>query len=419
MKDFSKPHAVTQRSRAAAGCVWLLQASLFAAAPVVDYVTIARRPGTLLVDIEYKVTDADGDAMTIAVVGIDRQGDRVVPMTTLAGAGAAGAPVTSGVHKLVWDAGADWPENVTNHFEVRLTANDAVGQKFLLIDVSGGSAAGQYPVEFRDTLDPKVLTDVYRTGKIVLVRLAAGSYNMGSPDTELGRYSDEVRHDVVLTKPFYIGMFEITQQQWERVMGTYPSRYAAATNPVEQVGWTTVRGGEWPTGAKLPASDSFVGKLRKKTGLPLDLPTEAQWEYACRAGTVSALNNGTNLADTSSDPNLSLLGRYSGNVNDARPGDKHTNVGLYQANAWGLFDMHGNVAEWCLDWGGAYQTGTPDPEGPTSGSGRIVRGGAFSKIARWCRSAGRRDIQAPGNINSDIGFRIVTPDNVAVFPNPL
>jgi formylglycine-generating enzyme required for sulfatase activity len=148
--------------------------------------------------------------------------------------------------------------------------------------------------------------------------------------------------------------------------------------------------------------NSFVGLLRSKTGLSLDLPTEAQWEYACRAGTTSSYNNGGN---TESD--LATLGRYWDNRNDGRGGySEHTTVGSYAPNAWGLYDMHGNVWESCLDWYGSLANGTDgtDPLGPVSGWYRVSRGGGWCYGASYCPSSYRD--HSPSADNENIGFRV-------------
>ena len=155
--------------------------------------------------------------------------------------------------------------------------------------------------------------------------------------------------------------------------------------------------------------DSFLGKLRALTGgLEFDLPTEAQWEYACRAGTTTALNSGKDLSDEYTCPNLAEVGRYRGNQNDGK-GDysEHTKVGCYLPNAWGLYDCHGNVWEWCLDWyqGGWGKTVDTDPVGATSGSYRVLRGGNWFKYAQYCRCAYRYS-DYPSNYGNSIGFRV-------------
>ena len=272
---------------------------------------------------------------------------------------------------------------------------------YCVIDVSGGPGATAYPVMYQAAAS--ALDDACKTDKIVLRRIPAGSFVMGSPAGELGRSSDETQRTVTLTRPCYISIFEITQAQYSNVMGNNPSWAQGPMRPVEQVSWSMARGGVWPGG--LPASASFIGTLRGTTALPLDLPTEAQWEYACRAGTATALNNGQNITNIYSDGSLHALGRYwyNGGSNNAA----HTAVGSYQANQWGLYDLHGNVLEWCLDWYGGY-SGNTNPGGPASGAHRVIRGGSWVGDAGLCRSAYRADC-APDGAYEWLGFRLVAP----------
>jgi len=265
-------------------------------------------------------------------------------------------------------------------------------------------------------------TDVYKTTKLAMRRIPAGMFTMGSPSGELGRWDDETQHQVTLTKDFYIGVFEVTQRQWELVMGNKPSYFNNATyyqtRPVEQVSYYYIRENpansaispNWPASSQVHA-DSFMGKLRSKTGIPtFDLPTESQWEYACRAGTTTALNSGYNLTSTSSDPRMDAVGRYwyNGGSGYTQNGDTSVataKVGSYLPNAWGLYDMHGNVWEWCLDWYGTYPGSAQDPLGAASGSLRVARGGSWNYCARYCRSASR-NCGNPGGRFGLWGFRL-------------
>ncbi len=173
---------------------------------------------------------------------------------------------------------------------------------YMVIDLSGGTGASSYPVTYLSSVPAGGWADTYKTTKLVLRKIPAGTFTMGSPTGELGRQSDEIQHTVTLTKAFYIGVFEVTQRQWELVMGNRPSYFNNsayyATRPVEQVSYNDVRENpansaispNWPASSQVHP-DSFMGKLRSKTGFAtFDLPTESQWEYACRAGTVTALN---------------------------------------------------------------------------------------------------------------------------------
>ena len=202
-----------------------------------------------------------------------------------------------------------------------------------------------------------------------------------------------------LTKDFYAGVFEVTQKQWYLVMGDSPeSPYGSgATYPVYYVSYDMIRGSslgsQWPASSAVDAT-SFIGKLRSKTGLSeLDLPTEAQWEYACRAGTTTEYNTGNSESD------LAAAGWYSGNSSGtSRP------VGQKTPNVWGLYDMHGNVWECCLDWRGESLTGS-DPVGAASDSYRQRRGGSWGDSTEYATSS-RRVGNRPSYMDRYIGFRL-------------
>ena len=234
----------------------------------------------------------------------------------------------------------------------------------------------------RFSLDgPNLAEDACRTTELWLRRITPGSFMMGSPKNEMGRKGDENQHYVTLTRMYYIGVFECTQKQWELVMGSDPSAFKGDDCcPVENVSYYDLRG-ERISGSEVEA-DSFFGRLRARTGLPFDLPTEAQWEYACRAGTTTALNNGKDLGYY---PDLDAVAWYIDNS-----GKRAHPVGQKQPNAWGLYDMHGNIMEWCLDRYGSYPSAVlSDPHGADTGVHCVLRGGAWSSSAQNCRSADR------------------------------
>ena len=216
-----------------------------------------------------------------------------------------------------------------------------------------------------------------------LVQITAGKFMMGSPDGEKDRSKDESpQREVTISKPFYMGVYEVTQEQYEQVMGTNPSNFKGATNPVEQVSWYD--------------AVEFCRKLSQKTGKTVRLPTEAQWEYACRAG------SGTRFSFDDEDTDLSSYAWYSGNS-----GNTTHAVGQKKPNAFGLYDMHGNVWEWCADWyvGSYANANNTDPTGPGSGSRRVLRGGCWCHNPNRCRSAYRSRITPDGQY-SFLGFRI-------------
>ncbi len=288
---------------------------------------------------------------------------------------------------------------------------------YLVIDLSRGTKAAKYPVKYLAQIPKGGWDDEYKTEKLVLRKIESGKFLMGSPEDELGRKT-ETRHEVTLTKAFYIGVFEVTQRQWELVMGNRPSIFkdaiCYAVRPVEKVGYSDIRGmtagAGWPVSGAVD-SDSFMGVMRAKTGfLSFDLPTEAQWEYAGRAGTTSALNSGKNLVSIEEDPGMAEVGRYkyNGGEGNAR-GDLSSGtarVGSYTPNAWDLYDIHGNVWEMCLDWMDAYSGLASDPKGASSGTKRVNRGGSWANDAPSCRSSNRGGSAPESTGGGRVGFRV-------------
>ena len=263
---------------------------------------------------------------------------------------------------------------------------------------------------------------MYKTTKLVLRYVPAGTFEMGSLINEIGRSNDEIQHKVTLTESYYISVFEMTQGQYKQIVGRDPSYYKGDVRPVDSVRYVDIRGDnegvQWPM-SKGFDENSFLGRMQEITQLPFDLPTEAQWEYACRAGTTKAWNSGAESTSKDEDPEMNKLGRYYYNIKDGIGGFEYTTtVGSYLPNAWGLYDMHGNVREWCLDWYDSYSSDDAiDPEGPNyaknSSNQRVLRGGgkggtsssSFYK-ANKSRSAAR-DYGKQSSLYEYAGFRLV------------
>ncbi|MBO7542704.1 SUMF1/EgtB/PvdO family nonheme iron enzyme [bacterium] len=307
---------------------------------------------------------------------------------------------------LDWHAGDDYIG-----FRVALHPSP---KKYMVVDLSGGTSASSYPVSYLTSVPEGGWGAEYKTTKLVLRLVEPGTFTMGSPVGETGRDHNhpdrETQHTVTLTKPYYIGVFETTQKQYELIKGTNPADLNIGSEyPVEQVSYDMIRGNDqgknWPADNNVD-SDSFMGVLRAKTGLTFDLPTEAQWEYACRAETGTALNSGKDLTSRTVCPNMAEVGRYTHNTNDGK-GNNYTKPGLYMANNWGIFDTHGNLYELCLDWVADFSSDAQvDPKGPSSGSGRAIRGGGWKCQAEECRAASRVPVDGSTHAQ-DIGFRVV------------
>jgi formylglycine-generating enzyme required for sulfatase activity len=238
-----------------------------------------------------------------------------------------------------------------------------------------------------------------------LVLIPKGTFMMGSPESEQGRNENETQHEVTISKNYYLGVYEVTQAQYEKVMGKNPSYFQGAKVgnenadlPVENVSWND--------------AVEFCKKLsdlpeEKKAGRLYRLPTEAEWEYGCRAGSKTAY---------AFDDEEGLLPEY-GWFKRNSSGRTHT-VGLLEPNAWGLYDMHGNVWEWCSDRYGDYSKGAvSDPSGPKEGSDRVGRGGGWDFVAALCRSAFRFGF-GPSDRDSFIGFRVALSSQSGIPKSP-
>ena len=381
-----------------------------AAVSVSEIAVRQRYPWNGLVDIDYEITSDNPTAQVYVLLeGRDEEANRPVAMVTLSGDGAT-APVGPGRHRIVWNAKADDPTLHIEAFKVRIEPFCGI-PPYLVIDLTGGPDATSYPVRF-SAKAPDVKDEKFERDELWLRMIFPGTFRMGSPVDEIGRKSTELAHMVRLTQPYYIGIYEVSFDQWMKVMGTNPVPWQPENHkPVNNVSYEMIRGASlglgWPAHSGVEA-DSFMGRLRARTGLDFDLPTEAQWEYACRAGTDTALNSGRNLTSEVQCPNLAEVGRYCYNRDDAN-GLHRAYSGSYRPNAWGLYDMHGNVWEWCLD---RYATPsshpdlTVDPPGDGTSTQRVCKGGCDTAVARSCRSASRWS-NSTDYRNYEGGFRVV------------
>jgi len=243
-----------------------------------------------------------------------------------------------------------------------------------------GSQAQSAPAVNPLSPNPQQGTVLENSVGIKLVWIRAGEFEMGSDD---GESHERPIHTVKITKGYYMGIYEVTQEQYRKVMGTNPSGFKGDDNlPVETVSWNdAVR---------------FCEKLSQKEGKTYRLPTEAEWEYACRAGRTGKYCSGGSEAQ---------FGDYAWYLQNS--GKKTHPVGTLKPNAWGLYDMYGNVWEWCGDWYGEYSSAAvTDPQGPSKALSRILRGGSWESGPSRCRSANRSRITPGGRLNF-FGFRIV------------
>ena len=328
--------------------------------------------------------------------------------------------VAAGAHTIQWHARKSWPDQRFDGpiVTVRLTASAAdVPPDVMDINLETKDVAYYPSVDYLP--DGGLANDKYRTTHLVMkkVHAAGETFTMGSPPSESPYRSYEDPHLVTLTKDYYLAIYETTRRQFA-IMGCQERQDATWTTfgtddpnqcPVGWITYNNLRGSaptiDWPsTGSTV---GGFLATIRSSTGLALDLPTEAQWEFACRAGTTTALYSGKGNSDQYSNSDVAEIAWYYYNSDS---GTSAHAVGGKPANPWGFYDMYGNVREWCLDWWGEYGSSpVSDPTGPSSGSSwRITRGGDFTQFAKVVRSAARGD-KKPADGVAEFGFRLCLP----------
>lgn len=384
-----------------------------------------RWPWNGLVDVDFTLdgTESSETFYRVRVVasypGVDGKGVTAKTFAT--------DPVVrgDGAHRVVWNMEADCPGVITSNLTARVTVAPfgELEPVYLVIDLSAGPEAASYPTRY-SFVEPDLADDTCRTTELWMKRVPAGIFTEGKGS---GGPASLPAHTVKLTKPFYMAIFETTQKQWERVMGTWPSYFANETyrdtRPVEKVTWTDIRGGYggwYPGNTGSPTAASFIGRMRSRTGKStLDLPSEAQWEYTCRAGTTGdfyyngtqsdapkyARTCGWDTGGQSTDPQQDLT--------------KGTNkVGSYPANPWGFYDFYGNVTELLpdgnneIDWSGfTYDDVTVDPKAPRAANVGMTtagteKGSGNNDLAGQVNSYKRQYRAANSDGSKNRGFRI-------------
>ena len=333
------------------------------------------------VDIDYTITGVDATNTALAVTMIDNDTGKKHTLTE------------EGRHRITWDTAVEGLNLISSNVTATVslvrysvqqdpdlpTDPDTPTENqepYCVIDLSGGPNATRWPVSYLSSVPTGGWTDTYKTTKLVLRRIEAGTFIMG------GDQSDE-NCRVTLTKPFYMGVFEVTQRQWELVIGSWPGSSPSLeygrgdTYPAYYISFNDIRG----TSSAVVDASGFLGKLCAKTGLDFDLPTETHWEYACRAGSTTTYYWGDAMDDA-----------YAWHEDNA--GDKSHPVGTRLPNAWGLYDMSGNVWEWCR------------PVEYLDSQYRSLRGGSWYECVGYGTSFGSC-LTFPSVRNEDIGFRLV------------
>jgi formylglycine-generating enzyme required for sulfatase activity len=322
--------------------------------PEIRNLKVQQRPGTYLVDVTFDLVDPDSytGVFLSMEASVDNGATFNLPAKTVTGDLGLVKPGTG--KKVVWDAFTDWPDKYTPNAKVRIVAADSL------------------------PMGPERGPDGF-------VWIPPGKFMMGSPETEPERQPDETQHEVLLGSGFWLSDHEVTQAEYQAVIGSNPSNFKGDTLPVEQVSWDDAV----LYCQKLTERERAAGRITAQQAYRL--PTEAEWEYAARAGTTGAQYG-----------ELGAIAWWAGNSGGSTHGVKQK-----LANAWGLYDMLGNVWEWCGDWYGEYPSGpTGNPIGSVSGSNRVLRGGSALDVAEYARSAFRLS-RGMGFRYASLGFRPV------------
>lgn len=385
-----------------------------------------RYPWNGKVDIDFTIDSAvEGSNFAVRVEAKDMVGKTNITLKTVKYEDKVALSnlekLPAGRHRVTWDADQDVPDALIPSLTFSVstwTINETIPGNglYMVIDLSAGTTeegtGTRFPISYLTAIPKGGWTDEYKTTKLVLRRVPAGK-------DPLGRYE--------LTKDFYVGIFEVTRKQWELVCGNQDALYYAGKidGQVQKgldtpcpVSYSYIRGSnEWPQSSSVGIS-SFMGRLRVMTGYAnFDLPTLAQWEYACRAGTLTDYNNGLNKRDVDTIY-YKGYGYYA--LCKAVWFNKNSDLSCHAVgekipNAWGLYDMHGNLSEWCLDWSGADDSlslSGVDPKGPRSGKYRILRGGCYSDSLGDCSTGSHKsgkagEVGVTDDSYARYGFRLV------------
>ena len=406
-----------------------------ASVTISDVIVRQQWPWNGKVNIDYVLSDPSGGEHDINVVL--RNADQVITNEYGSLTGDLFG-VKSGAHRIVWDPQFNSPayaDKVMADFSVTLSTDDDAAA-YMVIDLSGGAGAAQFPVTFTNRPPADGWNqDVYKTTKLVLRHIPAGSFRMGSPDDdEIGHStSREKLHTVTFTNDFYIGVFEMSYAQYSNIVHTVEEYSAGAAGSKTAIGYVTtgmLRGAGTVSDKKnyyAIETDSFFGRFNDKfsftgkyAGYAFDLPTMSQWEYACRAGTTGAWNDGTTITNSTTDAQLGRIAWYRQNTSlwPKEIGTKSV------ANNFGLYDMHGNVAELCVDkpkggsgaiWWTEESLVEPLCQTDAWSWNNVNRGGNVQTYASACRSASTSS-NNDANGAKDLGFRMAFIYNR--FANP-
>jgi len=387
-----------------------LALSAWAIEPTITDVTVRQRwPWSRLVDIDYVLTCDTTNRVNVTLTAFDNTTPLTLPAASLSGDLYG---VAQGARRIVWDPSKTaYTNDLLPNF--RVTLSPTIIPSYMIVNLISGQVSYRY--DWSTWCDVTNHTE-YMTTNLVLRHILPGTFMMGTPANyeylKISYTSPENYHQVTLTKGFYIGLFQVTQKQWALMMNNAWPAYCtnvtyAALRPVELVSYSSIRG----TSASSVDANSFMGKLHTLSGLDFELPTEAQWEYVCRAGTDTPYSDKVTAptADT-----VKLLARFNGNNNTAvavtnrnvTTASGTATVGTYQVNPWGVYDMHGNVWELCLD-GLVANLGTDAVTDPlsTASSAKVIRGSAWDEDYRNLRSATRLSV-GTGSTYKNMGFRV-------------